>query len=1393
MTIARAARRCLAALLALLASAPAAVAVAADFDLAVTKSGTGAGLVFSVPAGIDCGPACVAPFASGSTVTLRTDAAGASVFAGWSGAGCSGTGDCVVTMDAARSVTATFESTVRRLSVAKGGTGAGFVASSPAGISCGASCSADFPVNGTVTLTADAGGSAVFSGWSGGGCSGTGACTVTMDAAKTVTATFESTLRTLSVTKAGTGSGFVSSSPAGIACGDACSAGFPAGGTVTLRADAAGASIFAGWSGGGCSGTGDCTVTMDAAKAVTATFVTNASLTVTSTSGDGSLAAILAKLNEACPGGETRISFNIPAKTDPGCDAATGICRLDATADPVVRCSGVVIDGYTQPGASPNTSTGPGTDAAIRIELGKPGISPHTAAKAVTPGTFLVQGAPTADGFAEITGVTVRGIAFPLHRLVLAPGEKGGKPLGGGGHVIAGNAFGLHADGTPSGTFAGGVALTGNPMAGVRIGGPAPADRNRFAGLCCGADAIDAWGAAGALVEGNLVNIDAKGEPIAGSGVARGISIDGNPAAGIPDSRGNLVRRNVVANTLETPVHTGAGGANTVSETLVFGQPAGIPGHDFVSPAAGGRNAQQPPVVSGVLAGPDAVRVAGKATGSPDGTVRIEFFHNDSPDTNGDGRAQSFAGAVDVKLDAAGSGPFAATLPASVRNLAATATDAGTGDTSRFVDPRSFPAIAVDALALAFAPQPLGTTSPAQAVTIANTGALAVSLAPAAPTGPFTADASACPGTLAPGGACELGVRFTPASLGSLSGELVVHNGAGIPVVVSLAGTGVADTTAPTAVIAAPATGRIGVAIALDASASSDVGGRIVQYTWTAIERPAGSTAFPSPVVTLDPAFTFTPDKLGRYTVQLVVTDDSGNESAPASAILVVTDTEAPTAVLDAPARGVVGQPLALSGARSTDAGGGRIVRYTWAAIERPAGSTAFPSPVATPDAGFTFTPDKGGTWRLQLVVTDDAGNQGTPAIAVVDVIAPDETAPTAVIVAPANGRIGVAVTLDGSASSDVGGRVVRYAWTAIERPAGSTAFPSPVVTLDPAFTFTPDKLGRYTVHLVVTDDSGNESAPASAVVVVADTEAPTAVIDSPAQGVAGQPLALSGARSTDAGGGRIVRYTWAAIERPAGALAFASAVVSPDPGFTFTPDKGGTWRLQLVATDDAGNASAPALAQVTVITPDTTPPTAVITAPAMGRLGVAIALDASASSDVGGRIVRYAWTAIERPAGSTAFASPIVTNTPAFAFTPDRAGTWRVQLVATDDSGNESAPEAAVIRVLPLTEPSSPDARLRVPPLVQEGATVTLDGSASTDRDGTIVRYQWSALVRPPGSTALATPVVTTGPAFTFVADRPGLYLVQLVVVDDAGLVSRPDTAPVVVLRKLPPVRGGR
>jgi hypothetical protein len=76
------------------------------------------------------------------------------------------------------------------LTVGKAGSGTGSVTSSPAGINCGAACSATFNANTSVTLTESASSGSTFVGWEGA-CSGTaGSCVVPMSAAKTVTATF---------------------------------------------------------------------------------------------------------------------------------------------------------------------------------------------------------------------------------------------------------------------------------------------------------------------------------------------------------------------------------------------------------------------------------------------------------------------------------------------------------------------------------------------------------------------------------------------------------------------------------------------------------------------------------------------------------------------------------------------------------------------------------------------------------------------------------------------------------------------------------------------------------------------------------------------------------------------------------------------------------------------------------------------------------------------------------------------------------------------------------------------------------------------------------------------------------------------------------------------------
>ena len=245
----------------------------ASFLLTVTKAGTGTGTVTSTPPGITCGADCTQGYAPGTVVTLTAPAAAGSTFTGWSGpADCS---DGAVRMNAAKTCTATFTltATLKTLTVTKAGTGTGTVTSTPPGITCGADCTQGYAPGTVVTLTATPAVGSRLSGWSGAVDCGEGV--VRMNAAKTCTATFTPAApQTLTVTKAGTGGGTVTSTPAGITCGADCTEAYPYYTVVTLTATPAAGSVFTGWSGpADCS---DGAVRMNAAKTCTATFAVEA-------------------------------------------------------------------------------------------------------------------------------------------------------------------------------------------------------------------------------------------------------------------------------------------------------------------------------------------------------------------------------------------------------------------------------------------------------------------------------------------------------------------------------------------------------------------------------------------------------------------------------------------------------------------------------------------------------------------------------------------------------------------------------------------------------------------------------------------------------------------------------------------------------------------------------------------------------------------------------------------------------------------------------------------------------------------------------------------------------------------------------------------------------------
>ncbi|HTY77655.1 MAG TPA: IPT/TIG domain-containing protein [Candidatus Bathyarchaeia archaeon] len=164
---------------------------------------------------------------------------------------------------------------------------------------------------------------------------------------------------TLTVTKAGNGSGTVTDSSGGLNCGSVCAYTYPAGKPVTLTATAASGSTFSGWSGGACSGTGPCSLVGNVPMTVTATFAVGTAATISSITPNQGTAGVAVPVTINGSGFATGAAVSVGAGVTSSNVAVVSSTQVTATLTIASGASAGSRDvTVTNPGGAAATLTG---------------------------------------------------------------------------------------------------------------------------------------------------------------------------------------------------------------------------------------------------------------------------------------------------------------------------------------------------------------------------------------------------------------------------------------------------------------------------------------------------------------------------------------------------------------------------------------------------------------------------------------------------------------------------------------------------------------------------------------------------------------------------------------------------------------------------------------------------------------------------------------------------------------------------------------------------------------------------------------------------------------------------------------------------------------------------
>ena len=431
----------------------------------------------------------------------------------------------------------------------------------------------------------------------------------------------------------------------------------------------------------------------------------------------------------------------------------------------------------------------------------------------------------------------------------------------------------------------------------------------------------------------------------------------------------------------------------------------------------------------------------------------------------------------------------------------------------------------------------------------------------------------------------------------------------------------------------------------------------------------------------------------------------------------------------------------------ATSATGGEIVSYEWdlngdGLFDDATGETA------------TFDSDQSGDFTVSVQVTDSTGIVGVTIVS----ITVNNVAPTADAGGPYSGTEGETITLDASGSTDPGNDIVSYVWDLDNDGQYDDAFGVVVNYSSPGD-------GSHTVNLKVTDSDGAIST--DSITITVSNAAPTANAGGPYSVDEGATVTLDASGSTDPGGD-IVSYEWdldndGEYDDATGETVDFSYLIQGDQIISVkVTDDDGDWDID--STTVTVNGIAPEASFDTNIN--------------TGTDDVIFSVIYSDNTSISTATIGTGDILVTGPNGYSQYAtllsvdnsangSPRVATyritSPDVQWIEDDNGIYQVTMVANQVSDLGGSFVAAgiigsfTISALNLT----PIADVGGPYSGDEGETITLDASASTDPDGSVVSYAWD--LDNDGQYDDAT-----GATLDFMPVASGSYTVSVQVTDD-------------------------